>query len=182
MTPLAASFELFIIETGNGEDSLATCHLLPDAEGYLARILEPHQLAPIEFLDAISSNRYWDCPPWAVSVFPREYRLAGHITSQRIERDDPLYSSFSLIKDPYTYPDQQPPPFSFLWHRSKSMMRRLAGRSPLFKTCWSVLKDKPEDRGWLCFPPPLPEDWVAEAEARDAALFYTHYVPEDVES
>lgn len=182
MAGLGANFEIFIVTTGSEGDSLTTCHLMPTAEDYLARILKPYHLTTVQFLDTISTHIPWDRPPWGITVFPQEYQLAGHVISRRLEQDDLLFSSFSNIKDPYQYPNRQPPPCSFLCHRSKSMAHRLASRSPLFQATWSALKDRSEGRSWICFPPPLPEDWVAEAEARDAALFYTHYVPEDVES
>lgn len=176
-----ASFEIIVITTGSEEDPLTTCHLMPAAEDYLARILKPHRLTTLQFLDIISTYTPWDRPPWGITVFPQEYHLAGHVISRRLEKDDPLFSSFSNIKDPYQYPNRQPPPCSFLYHRSKSMAGRLASRSPLFHASWSALKDRPEGRSWICFPPPLPEVWVSEAEAKDPALFYAHYVPEGVE-
>lgn len=179
MGSLPAEFELLVFTTGDGEGALTTCHLLPDGEDYLVRHLAPHGITPVYFLDLINSRCPWDSPPWGIVILDREYRLAGHILSRRGREADPLFSSWSVIQDPYRYPAQGPPPVSFLYHRSRSRLEKLARSSQLFRTCWSVLKNKPADRTWLVFPPPLPADWAAEAREQDARLYYTHYVPEE---
>ena len=104
------------------------------------------------------------------------------VWSRRGRIQDPLFSSWSVLQDPYRYPDHGPPPVSFLYFRSRSRLEKLARSSPLFRACWHSLQDKPGDRSWLVFPPPLPADWAEKAEEQDARLYYTHYVPEESDS
>ena len=106
----------------------------------------------------------WREIPWALIALDREYKLAGHLMSTKGDTRELRFAWYSVNR-------RVPTHLSWLFVMNKSILAKLADRSPLFGHPWALLHDKPEDRRWFCIIDPLPEVWVNETESVDAELF-----------
>ena len=171
-------YEVLVLSEGEGEDQRISSRLSPAGEARLTAVLKPHQLHPVRFLYHITSSIYREnIKPWCIVVFKKEYHLAGHIYSKRRDQKNPLFTSYTLLRDWGGDIEKKPPDCSALFYYTKGAAKEMSRRSPLFQSCWPTMQFLPEGRVWLIFPPSLNEDWVKETEKGDAALFYAHYVP-----
>jgi len=178
MQQIPASFEIFHFFSGEGQDQVIRSYLPPAGERRLSTVLEPFSLSRPTFLQHLNrTGEFKRRFPWVILIFPREYHLAGHIYSRRTNPEDPLFSSYTIIREYGSEPMKKPPDCSLLTYFSPAAGAALKETSYFFQTCWELIKDKPPDRSWLVFAPPLDEDWVKKNEMIDAQLFYTHYLP-----
>ena len=172
---MAQSFEIMLlreeIRSSRGSTSRLALETLPETDEFLDRLLESFDRNSFELIGnlkvSFQQNNFW---PWAIVAFEREYHLAGHICSTRLNPYDVLFTSYS-VRSGYSISQSGPPPVSMLFFRNKSVLSDLALKSPLFSACWLILKDKPQDKYWICFPDPLPDDWVRGIEKEDTQLF-----------
>lgn len=107
--------------------------------------------------------------PWVIAAFEREYRISGHVLAQREHPNDVRLSGYSM-KNGYSFQKDGPTPISLLLIRSKEVLEKLSETSPLFEQIWSAMASRAETGNWLCFPDPLPEEWVKQIEDEDEAL------------
>ncbi len=124
-----------------------------------------------EFLDGLSitcrQQKVW---PWAIALYPREYRLAGHVVSIRQQKEDFSFGSYSLGKGQFLINDGVPP-FSFLLVNRKAALADAAKKSMLFEQAWKLLKDKDENLHWICLPSSPPAKWIDKISEGDDKLF-----------
>ena len=132
-------------------------------------ILKPYNLCPFEWFLRIETklNRDNLGIPWAMIALDREYNLAGHFCSIRVDK----------TKMPFTCYSSQPgkrldyPPISFILIFQKDALEETAAKSVFLKSAWEMLKDKDETRHWLCFMDPPPVEWVRQHEKNDKELY-----------
>ncbi len=109
--------------------------------------------------------------PWAVVVFPREYRLAGHVTHHRGE----IFMPFTAASVPYRNQEEVPPgyvpPLGELAVMRKPDLQALSSCSLLFTELWQALAPQPHNRHWLCIPHELPTPWVKKNERHDDDVY-----------
>jgi hypothetical protein len=108
--------------------------------------------------------------PWAIVLFEKEYRLAGHVSTLRQSREDFSISAFSRT-DRLLDVKSRIPPVAILYFNKKPALKAAAQQSELFGKAWEMLEDKPEERHWICIPHPPPEEWVKQFEASDDELY-----------
>jgi hypothetical protein len=109
--------------------------------------------------------------PWALALYKKEFRLAGHAASLRKSRKDYVFSNYSLVKKPRSLEENEVPSFSFLVIYNKSALADSAAQSPLFDAAWDLFKYKSEERMWVCLPVSPPEDWVSATSVGDDELY-----------
>jgi len=178
MNQITKSYEIIILSSGEGQDRVITPYLPPTGERNLSQVLDSFAMETDEFMQGLkymisSCDQY----PWAIMAFPKEYKLAGHIYSRRIDPEDPQFSSYTLIREGGGRPMDKPPSCSIMVFYNKSAASNMKERGHLFQTCWSCVRGLPEDRSWLILAPALDQNWVSKTEEGDAALFYAHYEP-----
>lgn len=144
--------------------------LLPEAEQALDAVLAAFDMTGATFLMRLG-NAVKQLPslPWAVIMFDRHYRLAGHFCSIRPDR--------RLLGGPHELPpgfspDRDVVPISNIMALDKPALRQASATgSPMLESAWSALCEKSDRRHWLCISDPLPKEWVAENEREDEALY-----------
>lgn len=126
-----------------------------------------------------SSNLLWgigrgvargDYPaPWAIIAFKKEYKLAGHLTSVRSDRESIRFTGYSLGGGD---PDEGViPPVSMVVVFNKEALEKTAAKSEFLIGAWEELKNNDERRSWLLLADEPPENWLAEAQADDGELY-----------
>lgn len=126
--------------------------------------LKPNTLDFIKYIEFRCAYRK---APWAILLFPHEYRLSGHFLSMRPDRSM-IWTSYSLAKlwidnEGNVEPREEPIPLplSVIIFYSKSSLAGVAEiSSPLFKTAWDALKTCAEDKIWITIAPSLDQQWV----------------------
>lgn len=182
MRQITTSFEIFYFSSGKGGEQMITSYLPPAGERVLTALLAAHIIDRYTFTQYLNQTaEFKQQPPWVIIAFPQEYRLSGHIYSRRTNPEDPKFSSYTILRENGAIPMQKPPDCSLLVYFRKSAAETLKKASYFFQSTWDLIKDKPEDRSWLVFAPPLDDKWVQNTEKSDSKLFYTHYVPTEVD-
>ena len=145
--------------------------LPPEAEEAVDAALACFDVSAATFVKRLNDTiKHLSSLPWAVVLLDRQYRLAGHFCSIRGDRRR-LTASDHTLPSGFT-PGRDVPPLSFIIAMDKPALAEAAATgSPLLKSAWGMLSDKPERYHWLCISDPLPADWVAENEPKDEALF-----------
>ncbi len=172
-------FQFFLLETEvrgfDGVVQSVSClmQLHPDGENEVGALLGKWGLTTDRFfmgLDAVLRKQgVW---PWAIALYEKEFRLAGHVVSLRDQRADFSFTAYSLRnKQPYSIEERGVPPVSVLLLNSKTVIEKAAKRSVLFEQAWHLLKDKDEDDHWVCMPSSPLDDWVEKTGQGDDALF-----------
>jgi hypothetical protein len=126
------------------------------------------------FIDLDETNRKQQRWPWAIVLYEKEFRLAGHVLSMRQNREDLSFSSYSMNKGlslGQHIEKHAVPPFSFFLLHNKAAIAAAAEKSPLFQEAWRLLADKDEYSHWICIAPPPPNDWVIKTSVGDDELF-----------
>jgi hypothetical protein len=145
-------------------DGTLTYWLPDEAIEAVDPILTPHGQEASWYFDKLNHVR--GPVPWALVCIDQEYELAGHIAEARIPDAGIAFSS-------YTYPDPplQPdcvPKVGVLVLASKTGLRSVANRSPVFAAAWQALEECREDRRWLIVLDPLDESWLREVVPGDS--------------
>lgn len=106
--------------------------------------------------------------PWAFVAYEKEYYLSGHFMEIKAGSKELMFTSYSwgLKKAPMG----EYPPLSFILAMNKNALQGASGKSPLLQDAWAALKDKSEDKYWICFPSALEGDWVRQEESKNAEL------------
>lgn len=172
---MATHFELFPTSASQhgpaGLEQSVSLETLPDADAPLDALLAPFKRSSLDLLASINAalevRGFW---PWAIVLFEREFRLAGHVRTTRQAEGDVMFSGYS-IRPGYSPRRHGAPPVSILLFRDKPTAAGHADASPLFRVCWDALVDLPAERHWLCVADSPPEDWVRETESGDDVLF-----------
>jgi len=132
-------------------------YLIPDkAQERLEQILDPYTLSAFFFLDGLKGKR--NPPPWAYVCLSREYPLAKHIWATRTPESQIAFSPYSKAPEPI--PEDFVPTVGALVLFSKEGLESVANRSLLFEWSWNGLSDCSQERNWLVFLDPLPEEWL----------------------
>lgn len=117
----------------------------------------------------------FDCIPWAIVFYPKEYPLSGHLLSIR-PSEEIRFSAYSVIHPDCNAYDPKvlgAPPLSLLWIVTKEALTKAAeSNSPLIADVYETLKDAPEDGHWTMLADSLDPDWVEEAEKLNSKLFF----------
>ena len=108
--------------------------------------------------------------PWAIIVFPEEYRLSGHLLSIRTSNDDFSFSAYS-IRSGYSIQKNGIPPVSMIFMYRRPALEQAALKSPMLLSAWKILENLPETRNWFCISDSPSADWIAKAEKDDDILF-----------
>jgi len=110
--------------------------------------------------------------PWAIIFFKEEFPLPGYVAElRRTFRNMPMtcYSvsfSYEAIKT-----EDDVPPVSVVFVRSKRVLECAARNSPLFAPSWEALRDKSECRRWLCISDSPPTPWIMETARGDSQRY-----------
>ena len=123
--------------------------------------------------EAIRRQGIW---PWAIALYEKEFRLAGHVVSLRQHRCDFSFSSHSMHNHDVLslgehIEENGVPPFSILLINNKKALADAAKKSPLFEQAWLLLKDKEDNAHWVCIASSPPDEWVVKTGAGDDELF-----------
>ena len=96
-------YEIFLLETltrgGGTQSSRFSLEVMGDAEDALDSILEKYDTQSFSYLMGLNisyENMNWW--PWAIIVFDKEYRFAGHLVSIRENKSDFNFTAFSIPK------------------------------------------------------------------------------------
>ena len=143
-----------------------------ESERVLNTLLEPYRINFYEVVRGVYGpclkENFW---PWALLFFPEEYPLAGHVLSIRDDPLDLLFDYYSRDDSTFIRDGSMVPLLSYISVRSKHILEKAAQQLPLFDSSWQALKDRNEFRHWIHIADPPPKDWLAEAQAKDPALF-----------
>lgn len=143
-----------------------------DAEDAIDALLGRWDTNAFEFFERIDvSQREKGVWPWAIALYEKEFRLAGHVVSIRQHRGDFSFSAYSMKPVSFSIEQHDVPLFSILWINNKTALDLAAKRSPLFDQAWHLLKDKDEACHWVCMPSSPSEDWVTLTSKGDDELF-----------
>lgn len=123
------------------------------------------------FLRLNSSLAQEDLWPWAVVLLPSEYPIAEHVMTLRAQREDVLFTSYSMRGrddgQQLLLFETAPPPVSILLIKEKSTFEQLAGVSPIFGQLWAVLRDRDELGYWLYLANPIDSKLVRSCRDRE---------------
>jgi hypothetical protein len=139
-------------------------------EDAIDALLKPFDMNAFVFLLRLENNISRGIPyPWALIAFEKEYRLAGHFCRIRGDRTKLNFTAFSIMDS--VPPADFVPPLSCIFVAEKQALAEAAQRSALLSSAWDLLRDRAEERHWLCIPDPPPEEWVRQNEQGDDDLF-----------
>jgi len=103
--------------------------------------------------------------PWAIIFLDREYQLAGHFMELKEGSIDLKFTWYSVgSADLSNHLDRR---ISVIFVMNKSALMFFGEKSQLLSGAFDLLKDKTENKHWLCIPEPLPQDWAAKNERLD---------------
>lgn len=146
-----------------------------EAEDAIDALLSAWGINATEFFWSLDeSNRRQGIWPWAIALYEKEFRLAGHVASLRQHRDDFSFNAYSMhnrLPIGEYIEEYGVPPFSFFLINNKAALTVAAKMSPLFEQAWRLLKDKEEGAHWVCIASSPPDEWVAKTGAGDDELF-----------
>jgi len=108
--------------------------------------------------------------PWAIVFYKEEFRLAGHVVSSRKDRNDVLFTCYSMPNN-HSVEEHGVPSVSILLIYSKNPLKELAKNSELFKKAWDQLCDCNESRHWICLAESPSREWIDKTSKGDDQLF-----------
>lgn len=138
----------------------------PQADAALDRVTKPYGVSAdgwLYLIEQIFANV--SQIPWALIALDREYGLAGHFKSIKGLSREMIFTAYSLSR--LRPGDPIKPRISMLIAFNKDIVARLAAATPLLVSAWETLRDKDEDKRWLCISDPLPGEWARQTEAND---------------
>lgn len=137
-----------------------------DVDEALDPIVEPYGISADSLIYRYSLGiKRAEQVPWALIALDREYRLAGHLMEVKEGSKELQFNYYSRSKQGTS--DAGPVRVSFIIAMNKAILAKLSTKTPLLTSAWNTLKDKAENKHWLCISDPLPEKWVKEAERID---------------
>ena len=171
-------FQFYILKAevreGNGTISSSKLYTetVDDTDDIVNQILEKWGRNTWEFFGNLDvSFRQQGFWPWAIVLYQKELKLAGHVVSIRKSRNDFSFTSYSMKPGNYSVSEQGVPPFSVFLINNKVALEQAAKQSVLFEQAWTILKDKDETLHWICIAESPPEDWVNVTSVGDDELF-----------
>jgi len=108
--------------------------------------------------------------PWAIVFYKEEFRLAGHVVSTRKDRNDVLFTCYTMPNN-HSVQEHGVPSVSILLIYSKSSLKGLANDSELFSKAWEQLSECDEDRHWICVAETPTKEWIEKTSKDDDQLF-----------
>jgi hypothetical protein len=139
-------------------DGTLTYWLPDEAIEAVDPILAPYDQEAGWYFDKLNYGR--GPAPWAIVCLDREYEIAGHIAEARTPDAGVAFTPYTYPKPPL--PTDFVPKVGALVLASKSGLRSVADRSPVFADAWQALETCSEDRRWLAVLDRLDEDWLQE--------------------
>lgn len=128
-------------------------------------------------LDRVTATQF-DAAPWAIILFPREYRLAGHLREVRSNTTDIRLSFYSALHPNFpglAEAGLDVPPLSMLWvFEKEALMLSAASGSPLLKDAWNGLKTASVEKNWVYVADDLDPAWVSTQQECNTSLFMRH--------
>ena len=175
---MCGCFEFFILQESVSEanSTISSSRLFieihPDAEDVIESLLSRFERNTFEFFGNVDvSCRREGVWPWAIVLFEREFRLAGHVVSLRQQRSDFFCSAYSLKPGEYSLAEHGVPPVSILFINKKQALKDAARESELFKKAWNQLASKSEHQHWICISESPSNEWVNITSVNDDQLF-----------
>ena len=111
-----------------------------------------------------------DFRPWLMVFFEDEYRLAGHLSTIRENKDDLLFTAYS-IQSNFSIQESGVPPVSILLVKNKSILKSLSNKSELFYPIWEDCEKADEKMQWVFISQSPGNSWYNKIKVGDDRLF-----------
>ncbi|MEM5774665.1 MAG: hypothetical protein AAGU05_06645, partial [Anaerolineaceae bacterium] len=166
---MAEVFEMYLlrieVRSRDGSTVSFNLELTEEADDRFQKILIQYGRNTFLVMNGLNHQfQTQDFFPWAIIALPKQYMLRGYVAATRPSKED-------LLMGPYSVPpegpkeDYGPVPVGVMLARTKQSFDLLDFQSPFYASFHDLLANKDPDRHWICFPDPLPEDWVQERES-----------------
>ncbi len=171
-------YEFFILQsiTRQADGKISSTRLFmeihPDAEEIIDRFLEKHNSTAWEFFGNLDVPcRQQGIWPWAIVLFDKEFRLAGHAASVRKNRGDFSFTAYSMKSGASMVEQGVAPPLSVILINNKKALEHAAIQSKLFSAAWEQLAEQSENQHWVCIADSPSEEWLQQISQNDDQLF-----------
>ena len=123
-----------------------------------------------QLMELNRSIQLLDFRPWLMVFFEDEYRLAGHLSTIRENKDDLLFTAYS-IQSNFSIQESGVPPVSILLVKNKSILKSLSNKSELFYPVWEHCEKADEKMQWVFISRPPSKSWYNKIIVGDDKLY-----------
>jgi len=124
----------------------------------------------MQLMELNRSIQLLDFRPWLMVFFEDEYRIAGHLSTIIENKDDLLFTAYS-IQSNYSIQESGVPPVSILLVKNKSILKSLSNKSELFYPVWEHCEKADEKMQWVFISRPPSKSWYNKIIVGDDKLY-----------
>lgn len=145
-------------------------YVIPDeAVELLKPIFDPYGKDPNLYFEQLNSGR--PPAPWGIACFDRQYSIAGHVATCRLNISGIYFAPY--CESPHPPPQDVYPQVGVVVFENKRALEDASDTSPLFQNLWKGFRECPTEQRWMMIVDPLPDDWLAQVMPGDRERWFS---------